>query len=404
MVIVLAFIQSGTGEIMLDTLSDIFGSTGFMPHGHCFLWTPSLFWTYVAADAVIAASYYTIPVALWYFVKKREDLPFSWIFVMFAVFVAACGTTHLISIWSIWEPHYWLDAGVKSITAIASISTAILLWSLLPQALAIPSHAILRQTNLELENEVTRRGKAEDELLKINQTLAERTAELEAVNRELESFSYSVAHDLRAPLRHIGGYSQLLLTEFANRDETEKRYLDAIIQSSARMGALVDDLLALSRTSRVDIHEKAVDLNAIVEVVRIEAKLDNSPNGIEWQIDKLPSVRGDAPLLQVVFTNLISNAVKFSRNRNQPVIKISARADGNNQVVVAVKDNGAGFDPRYQDKLFGVFQRLHRDDEFEGNGIGLATVRRIIERHGGRIWAESRPDEGATFFVALQIA
>lgn len=389
---------------MLEGLSEYFNSSGFMPHGHCFLWEPSLLWTYVAADSIIAASYFTIPIALWYFVKKRQDLPFSWIFVMFGIFVMACGTTHIFSVWNIWEPHYWADAGVKAITATASVMTAILIWPLIPLALAVPSQEQLKRTNQELQKEVAHRQWAETSLQEINTALAERTAQLEAVNRELEAFSYSVAHDLRAPLRHIEGYSQFLLSEAKTLNDTETHYLDAIVQSTTKMGKLIDDLLTLSRTSRLDLHAQPVDLNAVVEAARQECLPANGEDVVEWQIGKLPVVHGDAALLQVVFTNLLSNAVKFSRGCDRPLIEIDSQASNEDEVIVVVKDNGVGFDSHYQSKLFGIFQRLHREDEFEGTGIGLATVRRIIERHGGRVWAEGKMNQGASFFVALRRA
>ena len=389
---------------MLRSLAEYFGTNGFMPHGHCFLWTPSLLWSYVIADSVIVASYYSIPVALWYFVKKRQDLPFSWIFVMFGVFVMACGTTHLVAIWNIWEPNYWVDAGIKVLTAAASIVTAVLLWPLIPRALAIPSQELLRRTNQELQSEVIRRNQAETALRENNMALEARTAQLEAVNRELEAFSYSVSHDLRAPLRHIDAFAKLLLKESKGLSDAERHYLDAITQSATKMGRLIDDLLALSRTGRAEIREQPVDLNVVVEAARSECLSASGRDSIAWQVSSLPTVRGDAALLRVVFTNLLSNAVKFTRGRDRPIIQIESQPGNGDEVVVVVKDNGAGFDPRFQDKLFGVFQRLHRDDEFEGTGIGLATVRRIIERHGGRVWADGNLDRGATFFVALRRA
>lgn len=389
---------------MLVELSDFFNSTGFMPHGHCFLWTPSLLWVYVAADSIIAVSYYTIPFALWYFVKKREDLPFSWIFVMFGVFVMACGTTHIFSVWNIWQPHYWADAGVKVVTAAASVLTAILIWPLIPSALAIPSQEQLKRKNQELQNEVSHRNQAETSLQEINKTLAERTAQLEAVNRELEAFSYSVAHDLRAPLRHIEGYSQFLITEAKGLNDIEAHYLDAIVQSTTKMGKLIDDLLTLSRTGRLGVQEQSVDMNVVVEAARRECLPASGGDSIEWRLGNLPVVHGDAALLQVVFTNLLSNAAKFSRGSERPLIQIDSQDGEGDEVIIVVKDNGVGFNPLYQSKLFGVFQRLHREDEFEGTGIGLAIVRRIIERHGGRVWAEGKLNQGASFFVALKRA
>jgi light-regulated signal transduction histidine kinase (bacteriophytochrome) len=323
---------------------------------------------------------------------------------MFGVFVMACGTTHIFSIWNIWEPYYWADAGVKALTATVSLVTAILLWPLIPRALSIPSQELLRRTNQELQNEMIRRDQAERELREINQILADRSAELEAVNRELEAFSYSVAHDLRAPLRHIGGFSNMLLADSENLTDTDRYRLNAIALSATRMGKLIDDLLTLSRMSRLEFREQAVDLNAVVRAAHTECLPAAGSGAIDWRLSTLPAVRGDATLLQVVFTNLLSNAVKFSRGRDQPIIQIDTQVGDGEEVIVVVKDNGVGFDPRYQSKLFGIFQRLHREDEFEGTGVGLATVRRIIERLGGRIWAESALDQGAFFFVALRRA
>ncbi|WP_211468216.1 sensor histidine kinase [Collimonas silvisoli] len=391
---------------MLDTLSSYFETSGFMPHGHCFLWTPSLLWSYVIADSIIAASYYSIPVALWYFVQKRRDLPFRWIFVMFGVFVMACGTTHIFAIWNIWLPNYWADAGMKVFTASASVMTAILLWPLIPQALAIPSPELLRRANQGLQNEVSRRIQAENELRKANSALEQRTAQLEAANKELDAFSYSVAHDLRAPLRRIGAFSQFLQEDLKSPhglDTTDAHYFDVIIQSVSKMGKLVDDLLTLAHTDRLKINQQAVDLNGIIAAARKECEPLGGEDA-EWQISSLPTVRGDAALLQVVFTNLLSNAVKFSRGRVPPIIEIKSLTGDGDEMIVVVKDNGAGFDPSLEYKLFGVFQRLHRDDEFEGNGVGLATVQRIIHRLDGRVWAEGKLDQGAIFFVALRRA
>jgi signal transduction histidine kinase len=389
---------------MLDAFAKYFGTSGFMPHGHCFLWTPSLLWSYVVSDSVIAVSYYSIPVALWYFVKKRADIPFRWIFVLFGVFVMACGTTHIFSVWNIWEPNYWADAGVKVLTAAASVVTALLLWPLIPKALAIPSQERLTRVNQELQAEVNRRERVEAELREINLALRERTVQLETANKELESFSYSVSHDLRAPLRHIDAFAKLLRSESKSLTEDEKHRLDAITRSATQMGRLIDDLLDLSRTGRSEVRQQQVDLNEVVAETRKLCVSPDKNDAVDWRLGSLPVVMGDANLLRVAFTNLLANAVKFSRGRERPVIEVDARPGGGDEVIICVKDNGAGFDSRFQGKLFGVFQRLHRDDEFEGTGIGLATVRRIVEKHGGRIWAEGERDRGASFFLTLRRA
>ncbi len=235
--------------------------------------------------------------------------------------------------------------------------------------------------------------------------LKRHSAMLEAANKELESFSYSVSHDLRAPLRHIDGYAALLRKAMADSmNEKAARYLDTISTSAKQMGQLIDDLLVFSRMGRQEMFHTTVDLAQLVSMVRDDLRLDLHGREISWTIGALPSVPGDPAMLRQVFMNLIANAVKFTRTR--PVAEIAIGVDRltPTEVVIFVRDNGVGFDMRYASKLFGVFQRLHRADEFEGTGIGLANVRRIVHRHGGRTWAEGAPDRGATFYVALPTA
>lgn len=249
------------------------------------------------------------------------------------------------------------------------------------------------------------RDKAREELEKINTQLdirvKDRTLQLEEANRELESFSYSVSHDLRAPLRHIGGFSEILSAEYKpDLPEKAQHYLTIINQSVKRMGNLIDDLLNFSRTGRTDMRKSGFDLHKqLLEVINeLTASGKNYP--IEWEIDELPVVFGDSNLIRLVWLNLISNAIKYSQNRNPIRIRISYSLL-ENEHVFSIRDNGIGFDMKYVNKLFGVFQRLHSSDQFEGTGIGLANVRRIVARHGGRTWAESTLNEGATFYFSL---
>lgn len=232
----------------------------------------------------------------------------------------------------------------------------------------------------------------------------ERTTELDTVNKELEAFSYSVSHDLRAPLRHIAGFAQLLGKRASSQlDEEGRGYLERIGTSATRMGHLIDDLLDFSRMSRSDLSKGRVNLNGLVRDARRElAPERNTPDHvIDWQIGDLPDVLGDQSMMRQVITNLLSNAVKYSSPRQEARIEVGTHSTSNDEVVVFVRDNGVGFDMQYVHKLFGVFQRLHGNDEFEGTGIGLANVRRIIHRHGGRVWAEGRVDEGATFYFSM---
>jgi signal transduction histidine kinase len=227
-----------------------------------------------------------------------------------------------------------------------------------------------------------------------------RTSELLAANRELEAFSYSVSHDLRAPLRAIAGFVQILEEDHGDTFAPEaRRHLERVKVNARRMGQLIDDLLNFSRIGRTPIVRQAVDVHAIAAQVAQEA-VASSGRPIELSIDPLPPAYGEPSLINQVFVNLVSNAVKFTARVDQPSIRIGTRTDGS-ATVYFVRDNGVGFDERYAEKLFGVFQRLHRVDDFEGTGVGLAIVHRVISRHGGRIWAEGKPNEGATFYFTL---
>jgi light-regulated signal transduction histidine kinase (bacteriophytochrome) len=246
------------------------------------------------------------------------------------------------------------------------------------------------------------RRRVEDGLLLAREELAKRAAELEAANKELEAFTYSVSHDLRAPLRHVAGYAELLQRQSsASLDEKGRRYMAMILEASKRMGSLIDDLLGFSRIGRAEAKKQAVNLDQLVREVIRELQQDTRDRQIAWTVGALPVCYGDRSMLKVVLMNLLSNAVKFTRTRSQAKIGIGCAEGKHNQVEVFVADNGAGFDMQYVNKLFGVFQRLHRADEFEGTGIGLATVQRIIHRHGGEVRAEGVVDQGATFYFSL---
>lgn len=621
-----------------------------MPHGYCYLWNPSLVWLHVISDAVIALSYFTISVTLLWFVRRRRDLPFSWIFILFVTFIAACDSTHVMEIWNLWHADYWLAGALKAVTATASIGTAILLVPLVPKILELPSpvqwihanaalqkevlerreleldlrvsesnyrdqaellelthdaifvrslegkilywsrgaeqmygwqkeeargkishdllHAQFPMPRIEIERIVREKGFWEGELIQtrrdgavltvssrwalrtdmrgrplsilmVNRDITQRkkeqekfrnllelapdamvivnragwiqlvnaqteklfgysreeligqqveilvphrfqgghtahrnqysrepharpmdagldlygrrkdgtefpveislsplgsgegtlissairdvterrraeetlernrvevlrsNAELAAANKELESFSYSVSHDLRAPLRHIDGFARILKEEHsAELSPDGLRYLERILHGASHMGRLVDDLLNLARIGRKEFTRHKTDLNHVVRQAMTDVPAEASDREIEWHIEPLPEMYCDPGLLRLVFSNLLSNAVKFTRTRKPAVIEVGTReCDG--MTSLFVRDNGVGFDLKYADKLFGVFQRLHRQEDFEGTGVGLATVQRIIHRHGGEIRAESQTDQGATFFFTL---
>jgi PAS domain S-box-containing protein len=255
---------------------------------------------------------------------------------------------------------------------------------------------------LETNNDITERERREQEIRTLNEELGKRTAELEATNKELEAFAYSISHDLRAPLRHMSAFAELLQKNTASLlNEKNQRYLTMILESAQRMGNLIDDLLGFSRISRAETHKTMVSLDQLVEEALTEVRQDADGRNIVWRVGALPACYGDRSMLRLVLVNLIANAVKFTRPRSQAEIEIGCMNQEEDPVVVFIRDNGVGFNMKYVSKLFGVFQRLHRAEAFEGTGIGLATVQRIIHGHGGEVWAEGVLEEGATFYFSL---
>jgi PAS domain S-box-containing protein len=258
-----------------------------------------------------------------------------------------------------------------------------------------------------LSEDITNEKQMNEELKKyrehLEELVEERTVQLEEANKELEAFSYSVSHDLRAPLRHITGFIQILQKEIeADLSENNKKYFEYITSSADKMGVLIDDLLSFSRMGRVGMEKRKVNLEFIITDVLNELSTETKNRVINWNISRLPLVNGDPSMLKQVMFNLISNAVKFTKNKDNASIEIGTSINDKEQVFY-VKDNGAGFDMKYVDKLFGVFQRLHNSNEFEGTGIGLANIKRIITRHGGRVWAEGTVDKGATIYFTIPV-
>jgi signal transduction histidine kinase len=403
-------------------LGSLFASREFYPHGYCYLWNKELVWLNVVSDSLIAVAYFAIPLILVWFIRARRDLPFSWMFALFGVFIIACGMTHLMEVWNLWHAQYWLAGAIKAITAAASLPTAVLLAQLIPQAIDLPSSRQWLETNAALERELFERRELEVDLrisfAKITRDMSERKEleerlkeqsrqltrsndDLVEANKELESFSYSVSHDLRAPLRAIDGFSLALLEDCADKlDDQGKSHLNRIRAATQRMGMLIDDLLNLARLSRSEMHLEAVDVSALVSSSVANLEEAHKDRKVEFKTEDGLKTKADKNLLRVALENLLSNAWKFTSKRPLAHVEFGQTTFGGVRAYY-VRDDGVGFDPQYADRLFGAFQRLHAVTEFPGTGVGLATVQRIIRRHGGRIWAEGAPNEGATFYFTL---
>jgi PAS domain S-box-containing protein len=280
------------------------------------------------------------------------------------------------------------------------------------ERIVVASHWVLHRDEhdkpkavLEVNNDITERKRAEKEIRRLNEELeervADRTAQLQAANKELEAFSYSVSHDLRAPLRHIDGFSQALLEDYTDQlDEAGKSYLREVRGASQEMAQLIDDMLQLARVTRGEMRREPVNLSDIARGVVTELKRREPDRTVNVNIEEGLAANGDKRLLRIILSNLLGNAWKFTSKEAEPRIAFGHQQK-NGESSYFVRDNGAGFDMSYVGKLFGAFQRLHTAGEFEGTGIGLATVQRIVHRHGGRVWAEGAVDEGATFYFTL---
>jgi signal transduction histidine kinase len=366
-----------------------------LPHGYCFSWQKDLVTLHVVANILIAVAYFTIPVTLWTFARRRTDLRFSGIFVMFGLFIMACGVTHLMDVWTLWYPDFWLDGWLRLMTAVVSIATAFVLWRLVPIALTLPSPDTLKRANDELHAEIARRQAYEDELRAMNQRMARQID-------ELESLSYAISHDVRGPLRHIEGFARVLADTYPlPAGHPAHRYIGRIRSSVRHLSNIVEGLLAFSRVSRSEMHLERCDTGRLISEVLDELAPDMENRAVNLRVTALPDIQADPKLMYQVFYNLIANAVKYTRDRDPATIEIDCVEDTASRVVIRVRDNGAGFDMQYAGKLFGVFQRLHHADEFEGTGIGLANVRRIVERHGGEVWADGKVGAGASFFLSF---
>ncbi len=377
----------------MDFLSRLFESD-FMPHGHCYYWQPEIVWLHVISDAVITLAYFSIPALLLQFVRLRRDIRYSRVFVLFGIFIVACGSTHAMEIWTLWHGTYRLAGVLKAITAVASIATAAALVPILPQALRIPSHAQLSSAIAELAKQVVERKATQERLDAV-------VRDLKRSNAELERFAYVASHDLQEPLRAITSYTQLLAKRYKGKlDADADDFIGFAVDGAQRMQALIKGLLELSRVDSRGQQVRAVATAPILETVVRLLERPIQEAGAVLEIGTLPTVKGDEAQISQLFQNLLSNALKFRRPGVVPTLGVEA-VEAGAVWHFTVSDNGIGVPPEHQERVFGMFERLHGDGEYPGTGIGLALCKRIVERHGGRIWLESSPGVGSRFHFTL---
>jgi signal transduction histidine kinase/CheY-like chemotaxis protein len=384
----------------METLSSWFDSQRFMPHGHCFLWIPSILWTSVISDAIIALAYLTIPVTLIYFIRKRRDMPFDWMFIAFGVFILACGGTHLADIWVIWHPDYGLSVTLKAITAVASLVTAVVLVRLVPLALRIPSPGQLAAVNAEL--------------LRANDELRAAMERAEVANRAKSAFLASMSHELRTPLNAILGYTQIL-----KRDKTlgaaQQTGISTIQQGGQHLLALINDVLDLSRVEagRMEFHPKPTALGDLLSVVADIMRVRADQKHLHFELELvagLPvAVSVDATRLRQVLLNLLGNAVKFT-DRGAVRLRVSplqpeAGAPGDlARLRFEVCDDGIGIAEDHIEAIFRPFEQVgDAARRAGGTGLGLAISRQLVQLMGGELKVESRPGAGSRFWFDVPL-
>lgn len=372
---------------------------GFMPHGMCYLWRLDILLMHVVSDLVIGLAYFSIPLVLWVFSRRRPDLVYRPVAYLFIAFILFCGASHFLSIYTVWVPAYFAEGLVKIGTAVASVGTAIVLWPLLPRALAIPSVEQLAKTNESLRDEVERRSAAEAELThlaeNLERTVEARTDELQKSNATLKDFAAGASHDLKAPVRQVA-----LLTDLALRDaesqlsDRARTYLEEVQSKSEGMLKLVDTLLSYSALLDTKPERETINLGEAINAIAAEFKTE-SETTIQIKVHGEGTVLGDLTLTTQLFSNLFENARKYS-DQVTPRVDVMIEASPV-RVLVTVRDNGPGIPKEYAETAFNMLQRYRTD--VPGSGVGLAFCRRIMEALGGTISLDSTYTEGAAFML-----
>ena len=385
-----------------------FHSNGFIPHGHCYLWQTGLVWLHIISDATIALAYYSIPFLLIYFISKRKDVPFNGVFLLFGAFIIACGTGHLMDIWTLWHPDYWIAGGLKALTAIISIYTAFALFYLIPQALTLPSPAQLEAINRVLSTEIVERKRIEKQL-RFAEEVAQNSSQAKS------EFLANMSHELRTPLNGILGFTQIL-QRTESLTEKGRKGVGIIYQCGSHLLTLINDVLDLSKIEARKLELHPVDfylpafIDSVTEICRIRAEQKVIAFHVELDPDLPTGIHADEKRLRQVLINLLGNAIKFTHQGSVTfkvqVVGQESNANGqtNYKIRFQVIDTGTGITPEQVDKIFQPFEQVgNQKQQSEGTGLGLAISQKIVLLIGGQIQVESEFGKGSTFWFEAKL-